>query len=142
FADYHALHKWSITELDTFWLKVWEYCGLVCNTPATKALGSTEMPSADWFPGMRVNFAANLLRLADDSHADKEAVVAYCESRPVVRITYSQLKADTAALEAFLRNKGIAQGDRVAGVVTNGYEAIVGMLATTSLGAIWSSASP
>ncbi|MEP4996389.1 MAG: AMP-binding protein, partial [Marinobacter sp.] len=142
FADYHSLHQWSIENLETFWQKVWDYCGLVCETPADKVLGKREMPGAEWFPGMRLNFAANLLRLAEGKHADSEAVVAYCETRPVLRRTYAQLKADTGALEAFLRNKGIQQGDRVAGVVTNGYEALVGMLAATSLGAIWSSASP
>jgi acetoacetyl-CoA synthetase len=142
FTDYHALHQWSIDELETFWQKVWDYCGLVCETPADRVLGRREMPGAEWFPGMKLNFAANLLRLADGDHADREAVVAYCETRPVLRRTYAQLKSDTGALEAFLRSKGIQQGDRVAGVVTNGYEALVGMLATTSLGAIWSSASP
>ena len=142
FADYQALHQWSITELDTFWQKVWDYCGLVCETPAKRVLGKREMPGAEWFPGMKLNFAANLLRLADGDHSDKEAVVAYCETRPVLRKTYAELKADTGALEAFLRSKGIQKGDRVAGVVTNGYEALVGMLAATSLGAIWSSASP
>ena len=142
FANYHALHQWSIDNLESFWQKVWDYCGLVCETPAHKVLGNREMPGAEWFPGMKLNFAANLLRLADGDQADSEAVVAYCETRPVLRRTYAQLKADTGALEAFLRNRGIQQGDRVAGVVTNGYEALVGMLATTSLGAIWSSASP
>jgi len=142
FDDYHALHQWSITELDTFWQKVWDYCGLVCETPAKQVFGNREMPGAEWFPGMKLNFAANLLRLADGDHADREAVVAYCETRPALRKTYAELKADAGALEAFLRSKGIAKGDRVAGVVTNGYEALVGMLAATSLGAIWSSASP
>lgn len=142
FDDYHALHQWSITELDTFWQKVWDYCGLVCETPAKRVLGNREMPGAEWFPGMKLNFAANLLRLADGDHADREAVVAYCETRPAQRKTYAELKADAGALEAFLRSKGITKGDRVAGVVTNGYEALVGMLAATSLGAIWSSASP
>ena len=126
------------------WLgqKVWDYCGLVCDTPADAVLGKRDMPGAEWFPGMKLNFAANLLRLAEGDHAEREAVVAYCETRPVLRRTYAELKADTGALEAFLRNKGIRQGDRVAGVVTNGYEALVGMLAATSLGAVWSSASP
>ena len=142
FADYHALHRWSIENLETFWQKVWDYCGLVCDTPADAVLGKRDMPGAEWFPGMKLNFAANLLRLAEGDHAKREAVVAYCETRPVLRRTYAELKADTGALEAFLRNKGIRQGDRVAGVVTNGYEALVGMLAATSLGAVWSSASP
>jgi acetoacetyl-CoA synthetase len=141
FADYHALHQWSIDNLDTFWNNVWNYCGLVWETPATSVLGKRDMPGAKWFPGMKLNFAANLLRLADD-HGEREAVVSYCETRPVLRRTYAELKSDAGALEAFLRKKGIRQGDRVAGVVTNGYEALVGMLAATSLGAIWSSASP
>ncbi|WP_336367773.1 acetoacetate--CoA ligase [Marinobacter sp. C2H3] len=142
FADYHALHRWSVTELETFWQAVWDYCGLVCDTPASRVLGSRAMPGAEWFPGMRLNFAANLLRLADGEQADQEAVVAYCETRPALRRTYAQVKADAGALEAFLRQQGVQQGDRVAGVVTNGYEALVGMLAATSMGAIWSSASP
>jgi acetoacetyl-CoA synthetase len=141
FADYHALHQWSIDNLETFWNSVWNYCGLVWDTPATSVLGKRDMPGAEWFPGMKMNFAANLLRLADD-HGEREAVVSYCETRPVLRRTYAELKSDAGALEAFLRSKGIKQGDRIAGVVTNGYEALVGMLATTSLGAIWSSASP
>lgn len=142
FADYHALHQWSIDELETFWSKVWDYCGLVCDTPADQILGKRDMPGAEWFPGMKLNFAANLLRLADGDHAEHEAIVAYCETRPVLRRTYAEVKADVGALEAFLTSKGIQRGDRVAGVVTNGYEAMVGMLAATSLGAIWSSASP
>ncbi len=73
FADYHALHQWSIDELETFWQKVWDYCGLVCDTPAERVLGKREMPGAEWFPGMKLNFAANLLRLADGEHADREA---------------------------------------------------------------------
>ncbi|MGO1692399.1 MAG: acetoacetate--CoA ligase [Marinobacter sp.] len=142
FADYHALHQWSVEDLETFWAKVWDYCGLVCDTPATNVLGKRDMPGAEWFPGMKLNFAANLLRLAEGDHASQEAVVAYCETRPVLRRTYGELKSDVGALEAFLRSKGIEKGDRVAGVVTNGYEALAGMLAATSLGAIWSSASP
>ena len=142
FADYHALHQWSITELDTFWQKVWDHCGLVCDTPADAVLGKREMPGAEWFPGMTLNFAENLLRQAEGEQADSEAVVAVCETRPTLRKTYAELKADVGALEAFLRGKGIAKDDRVAGVVTNGYEALVGMLAATSMGAVWSSASP
>src|SRR5690554_1886802 len=93
FTDYHALHQWSIDELETFWQKVWDYCGLVCDTPADKVLGKREMPGAEWFPGMKLNFAANLLRLAQGEHANREAVVAYCETRPVLRRTYAELRA-------------------------------------------------
>ena len=142
FADYHALHQWSIDDLEGFWQAVWDFCGLQCDAPAARVLGKRDMPGARWFPGMKLNFAANLLRHADGEDAVKEAVVAYCETRPVLRRSYAELKRDVGALEAFLRSKGINVGDRVAGIVTNGYEAMVGMLAATSLGAIWSSASP
>lgn len=142
FRDYHDLHKWSISDLNAFWQNIWDYCGLISHTPAEKTLGNQNMPGAEWFPGMKLNFAANLLRPEQSGCADKEAVVAYCETRPTLRRTYAKLKSDAGALEAFLRSKGVGKGDRVAGVVTNGYEAMVGMLATTSMGAIWSSASP
>ncbi len=142
FADYHALHQWSIDDLEGFWQAVWDFCGLQFDAPAERVLGRRDLPGAQWFPGMQLNFAANLLRHADGEHATREAVVAYCETRPVLRRSYAELKRDVGALEAFLRSKGIVAGDRVAGVVTNGYEAMVGMLAATSLGAVWSSASP
>lgn len=142
FADYAALHRWSVDDLETFWQAVWDYCGLICDQPAERVLGDRTMPGARWFPGMTLNFAANLLRLAEGDRADEEALVARCETRPPLRRSYRQIKADVGALEAFLTQQGVQQGDRVAGIVTNGYEAMVGMLAATSLGAIWSSASP
>ena len=77
FADYHALHQWSIDDLETFWAKVWDYCGLVSHQPAERVLGKRDMPGAEWVPGMKLNFAANRLRLADGEHASHEAVVAY-----------------------------------------------------------------
>lgn len=140
--DYHRLHQWSITELETFWQSVWDFCGLRCDTPAEKVLSGRTMPGAKWFPGMRLNFAANLLAAAEAEQRDQEAVVALCETREPLRRSYRELRADVGALEAFLRGQGVGVGDRVAGVVTNGYEALVGMLAATSMGAVWSSASP
>ncbi|QCF25389.1 acetoacetate--CoA ligase [Hydrocarboniclastica marina] len=141
-GDYHGLHDWSIRELDAFWQSIWDFCELRCSVPAERVLSGTMMPGAKWFPGMRLNFAENLMRSAETPDADREAVVAVCETRGVLRRSYSQLRADVGALEAFLHTRGIQTGDRVAGVVTNGYEALVGMLAATSMGAIWSSASP
>lgn len=87
FPDYHALHQWSIDQLETFWQAVWDYCGLVCETPAERVLGRRDMPGAEWFPGMRLNFAANLLRLADGDHAggrpsSPTARPARCCARP------------------------------------------------------------
>ena len=142
FADYHALHRWSVQDLESFWAEVRDYCGLLWDRPAERVLANRRMPGADWFPGMRLNFARNLLRYADIDHGEREAVVSYSETRPVERYSCADLLQDAGALEAFLREQGVRQGDRVAGIVTNGYEALVGMLAATSMGAVWSSASP
>lgn len=142
FSDYLALHEWSVSSPKAFWRAVWDFCGLTCVEPATGVLGGNAMPGAQWFPGMTLNFAQNLLRQAQGGRAHDEAVVAHCETRPAMRRTYAQLKADTGALEAYFKSQGVAKGDRVAAIVTNGYEALVVMLATTSMGAIFSSASP
>ncbi|MCC5859166.1 MAG: acetoacetate--CoA ligase [Ectothiorhodospiraceae bacterium] len=142
FADYHALHAWSINDLEQFWQTVWDYCDLQADTPPRAMLGERDMPGARWLPGARLNFARNLLRPVLEGEPDREAVVAYAEGRPTVRRSRAQLLADVGALEAYLRSRGVEPGDRVAGLVSNNYEALVAMLATTSLGAVWSSASP
>ena len=142
FTHYSDLHYWSVSEPQAFWRAVWDFCGLTSVEPASAVLGNNTMPGAQWFPGMTLNFARNLLRLAEGGQANNEAVVAYCETRPVLRRTYAQLKADAGALEAYFKSQGVVKGDRVAAIVTNGYEALVAMLATTSMGAIFSSASP
>ena len=142
FDDYQALHAWSINDLERFWESVWRFCELKADTPPEAMLGERTMPGARWLTGARLNFAANLLRHADGPRADEEAIVAVAECRPTIRRSFRQLHADVGAFEAFLRDQGVAAGDRVAGLVANGYEAMVAMLASTSLGAVWSSASP
>ncbi len=142
FPDYAALHAWSVNELEAFWRSVWDYAGLHAETPPARMLEGMEMPGARWLPGARLNFARNLLKHALDGDAEREAVVAYAEGRPTLRRSYRELLEDVGALESFLRSVGLEAGDRVAGLVCNSYETLVAMLATTSLGAVWSSASP
>ncbi len=142
FAGYDALHAWSVREPEAFWQSVWDFCGLHCHTPASRVLGRRDMPGAEWFPGMRMNFAANLLRHGTGPLADHDAVVCHGESGAPARYSFARLYRDVGALEAWLRAQGVQSGDRVAGVVTHGYEALVAMLAATSMGAVWSSASP
>ncbi|OXY82934.1 acetoacetate--CoA ligase [Oceanimonas doudoroffii] len=142
FADYAGLHAWSVTEPEAFWQSVWDFCELHCDTPAERVLGRRDMPGAEWFPGMRMNFAGNLLRHGRGPLADHDAVVCHGEAGKAVRYSFARLFRDVGALEAWLRARGVQCGDRVAGVVTHGYEALVAMLAATSMGAVWSSASP
>jgi acetoacetyl-CoA synthetase len=142
FPNYASLHGWSVHELESFWRSVWDFADLQADTPVPRMLERPQLPGARWLPGVKLNFARNLLRYAEGERAQQEAVVAYAESRPPVRKRFAELLADVGAFEAFLRSQSVQVGDRVAAVSANSYEALVAMLAVTSLGAVWSSASP
>lgn len=142
FADYAALHAWSVAHLDDFWASIWRYTGVLADAPYSSVLGRRTMPGAQWFPGSKLNFAKNLLREALQGDPDKVAIRAYSDARSVRQLTYGELLARVSAFQKFLIDTGVEQGDRVAAVIGHGPEAIIAMLATTSLGAIWSSASP
>ncbi len=138
-SDYDALHAWSIRERGAFWRHVWDYCGVVASAPATDALVEAgDFHSAQWFPGARLNFAENLLRRRDGS----TALVVACEDGARRTLSHAELYRATARLAAELRERGVGPGDRVAAWLPNGAAAVIGMLATASVGAVWSSCSP
>ncbi|HEU4628291.1 MAG TPA: acetoacetate--CoA ligase [Gemmatimonadaceae bacterium] len=150
-TDYASLYAWSVAELRRFWPAVWQFCGVVAEgsvPPAASgdavAVGLQRMAPPDpelgprWFPGARLNFAENLLRHADD----REALVAWTEQGAQRRVSYAELRALVARCRAALRAEGVGAGDRVAGYLPNIVETVVAMLATASLGALWSSCSP
>jgi len=142
FDDYAALHRWSISDLERFWESIVRFCEVRFDTPPQAMIGRRTLGAAEWLPGARLSYAWHALRHAEGARAQAIAVVSHGEDRPPLRYSHTQLRADVGALEAFLRASGVVAGDRVAALVSNGYEAIVGLLASTSLGAIWSSASP
>ena len=137
--DYDALHAWSIDERGAFWQRVWDYCRVVASATATDPLiEEGDFHSARWFPGARLNFAENLLRRRDAA----TAIVATCEDGTRRTLSYAELHRATARLAAELRERGVRPGDRVAAWLPNGTEAVIGMLATASVGGVWSSCSP
>jgi acetoacetyl-CoA synthetase len=142
FDDYASLYEWSIAEPERFWRSVWDWTGVSAHTDAEQVLAERSMPGARWFPGARLNYAENLLREALHGDPARTALYAVSETREARRVTYGELLRDVAAFRAWLEAQGVGPGDRVAGVVAHGPEAVVAMLATTALGAIWSSASP
>jgi acetoacetyl-CoA synthetase len=137
-ADYDALHRWSVENRELFWAELWELFGVVHSTPCTSVLRNDTMPGADWFSGSRLNFAENLLRYRDE----RIALVSLLEDGQRRTLSYAQLYAQVSQLAASMRARGITSGDRVAGFLPNIAETVVAMLATTSIGAIWSSCSP
>jgi acetoacetyl-CoA synthetase len=149
-ASYDALWRWSVEQPDAFWPAVWEFSGVISDERAYAAPwdavldGAARMAPPDavlgprWFRGARLNYAENLLR-HDDAH---EALVSWNESGRRASLTFAQLRAAVARLQAALRSAGVGQGDRVAALLPNIPETVIAMLATASLGAIWSSCSP
>ncbi|WP_028240218.1 acetoacetate--CoA ligase [Stutzerimonas azotifigens] len=138
-ADYPALHAWSIEERVRFWQAIVEFFDIrFQRLPRTVLEESLAMPGAHWFPGATLNFAQHLLRRRD-SHP---ALVAIGEDDSRECLTYAQLAEQVAGLQRALQAAGVGVGDRVAAFMPNTWQTVVGMLATTSLGATWSSCSP
>jgi acetoacetyl-CoA synthetase len=138
FASYAELHAHSITDIDGFWDAVWDYCGVVGEKGTTISINGDRMPGARFFPQARLNFAENLLR--EDGAA--EAMVFRAEDKVERRVSRSELLEMVSRLQQALAAAGVGKGDRVAAMIANMPEAVAGMLAAASLGAIWSSCSP
>ena len=140
FADYAALHAWSVAEPEAFWAAVWEFVGIVASKGWDRVLDDPrKMPGAEWFSGARLNFAENLLRQRDD----RPAIVFRNEQMPSSRtLSHRELHDEVARVARALREAGVEAGDRVAGFMPNLPETVVAMLAAASLGALWSSCSP
>ena len=137
--DYDDLYSWSVTEIAQLWEDLWEFFGVISSQPFTSVIDDpNKMPGAKWFEGARLNFAENLLRFRDD----RTALVFKGEGRSSTKMTYAQLYDEVARVAKSLRDMGVVAGDRIAGFMPNMPHSIIGMLAASSIGAIWSSSSP
>ncbi|MFW5653918.1 MAG: AMP-binding protein, partial [Planctomycetota bacterium] len=141
FSTYEDLRAWSVNNIADFWGLVWEFVGIRASAPYEQVIDDPKkMPGAAWFPGAKLNFAENLLRFNDDHPA-----IMFCNETsvaPKVIYTYADLHRAVGRLARAMKAYGVEPGDRVVGFIPNMPEAIIGMLAATSLGAIWSSCSP
>jgi len=136
---YAPLYEFSVRQPDRFWSLVWEFCGIRAHGELEPVLADREkMPGARWFPNVTLNFAQNLLRFRDE----RVAIVFRNEWGHERELTYAQLHVEVGRLAHALKQAGVGVGDRVAGFMPNIPETIIAMLATTSLGATWSSCSP
>ena len=137
-ASYAELHKWSIDEPAQFWKAVWDFCEVI-GTPGERVLvDGHAMPGARWFPDARLNFCENLLRHSDNDRA----LVFWGEDKVKRTVSRAELRTEVARFAAALRDAGVGMGDRVAAYMPNMPETIVAMLATASLGGVFTSASP
>jgi acetoacetyl-CoA synthetase len=138
--DYQQLYQYSITNIADFWANLWDYCDVQASNKGSIALKDAQsMLKAEFFPEAQLNFAENLLTKGRD---EDEAIVFINEDEKTIRLSYSELKKQVSALAHYLKSQGIVKGDKVAAYLPNTEKTIIAMLATTSLGAVWSSCSP
>ena len=138
-TDYPSLYQWSIDKPADFWLAVWRFSQVKSSRSCDQVLADgNKLPGAQWFLGARFNFAENLLRRRDN----EIAIIFRSEDQQKRSLTYAELYQQVSNLASALSGLGIGVGDRVAAYMPNMPETVIAMLATTSLGAIWSSCSP
>jgi len=147
FADYDALWRWSVDDLEGFWSSLWEYFDIESPTPYARALGSDRMPGARWFEGAQVNYARQALRHADAAHAHGHPAILFADEPLLAagrlqETSWPQLRAQVSALAAALRRMGVRRGDRVCAYLPNRPQTAAAFLACASIGAIWSICSP
>ncbi len=138
FADYDSLYQWSVQHKEIFWSMLWAFCDVAGEKGQRILINGDNIEKALWFPDARLNFAQNLLR----ERSDNIAISFKAENKIEYQLSFNELYEQVAAVSAWLDSQGIKSGDRVAAYLPNMPETIVAMLATTSLGAIWTSTSP
>jgi acetoacetyl-CoA synthetase len=137
--DFETLHRFSLERKEDFWIAVWDICGVIAETRGDRAMiDGDKMPGARFFPDARLNFAENMLRRRDDG----PAMIFRAEDKVERSMSWAELYDSVSRLSQALRANGVGSGDRVAGFVPNMPETIVAVLASASLGAVWTSCSP
>ncbi len=139
-TDYTDVYRWSLDNPAQFWSEVARFADLRASFAKDSPVieNPTAMPGARFFPGARLNFAENLLR-----YRDAQPAIVFRNERGARReLSYRQLYDEVARIAAGLKGAGVVAGDRVAAFMPNVPETTIAMLATASLGAIWSSCSP
>ena len=139
FPDYAALWQWSVDDLDAFWQAVWDKFAVRASAPPTAVLGRRTMPGAEWFPGARLNYAEHVLR---SERPGTDALLYRNERTALAGLSWDDLAGQVRVLATQLRGLGVRPGDRVVSCLPNIPHAVIAMLATTSIGAIWASCSP
>ena len=139
FEEYADLHRWSVEAPEEFWLNVWDWTGVIgAGDTEPVVVDRQQMPGARWFPNTRLNFAQNLLRRQDAALA----LIFQAEDKVTRSISFAELYAQVARLADGLKQAGVVPGDRVCGFMPNMPETVAAMLASASVGAVWSSCSP
>jgi acetoacetyl-CoA synthetase len=146
-ADYEALRRWSVDQVEDFWQAMWDYFGVRSSTPHGRVLADSRMPGASWFEGANVNYAAHVFGHVQASERAGVPAIVFRNERLQAEgrseeIGWAQLADQAAALAGRLRTLGVGRGDRVAAYLPNIPHAVIGLLACASLGAVWTLCAP
>ncbi|SDG20307.1 acetoacetate--CoA ligase [Epilithonimonas hungarica] len=139
FNDYESLWQWSVDSNDQFWLSLWEFYEVIYEGVIEQVVTTDSMPGANWFTGTILNYAEHIFRNAADT---RPALIYSDEAGEIHEMSWRELKSKVATLQHFLLKEGVQEGDRVAAFLCNTPEATIAMLATVSIGAVWSMCSP
>jgi acetoacetyl-CoA synthetase len=139
FDSYARLWQWSVDDLEGFWQAVWDYFRVESSAPYSRVLEDRHMPGAKWFPGARLNYAQHALR---HERPNVTALLHLSERAPLASMSWEELGGKVRILATQLRKLDVRPGDRVVAYMPNIPETVIAMLATTSIGAIWSSCGP
>lgn len=142
FVDYAALWAWSVEDLPGFWKSIWDYFEIHSPSPIETVLSSLEMPGAEWFRGATVNYAEHVLRHENVGDSSRPFLYHCSEIRDYASVSWQEVGSKVRILAQQLRAMGIGAGDRVVAYMPNIPEAVIAMLATTAIGAVWSAAAP
>jgi acetoacetyl-CoA synthetase len=140
-ADYDALWRWSVSDIEGFWSSIWDYFQVISERPYRRVLDRRVMPGAKWFEGSSLNYAEHLLR-AEAQGESRTVFHHLTENRLLAQMSWAELGRQVRILATQLRALGVASGDRVVSYMPNVPETAVAMMATIAIGAVWSSAAP
>ena len=138
FEEYHDLWLWSVNNNEEFWESLWEYFDIGKSNDYSEVLAGESIYESKWFGGTKVNYSEKVFRKRDKD----KAIIAINEDCTQVTVSYEELYSQVANVASYMKSIGVVKGDRVAAYITNSLESVVAFLATSSIGAIWSSCSP
>jgi len=142
FSGYDDLWKWSVSDLAGFWTAIWDYFEIIAEGEVEAVITNDPMPRTRWFTGTRLNYAEHVLRHEMSGDPNRVMLRHASELRELSTMSWSEVAGAVRKLATKLRALGLGKGDRVAAYMPSIPETVIAMLATTAIGAIWSSAAP
>ena len=141
FADYNAMWRWSVDDLEGFWSAIWDFFDIQASVPPTRMLAKRQMPGMEWCPGARLNYAENILKHVTNN-PKQAALIEQSETFGRSELSWQEFHDQVSSLAHHLRQMGVTQGDRVVAILPNGTASVIALMAAASLGAVWSLCAP